>query len=448
VICGGAAADAPEPVADFFDLFCAGDGEETLPAVIEVVRQGKRAGASRAEMILQAARTVPGVYAPGFYQPEYGADGAMTALTPLRPDVPARISRPHLSDLSNSPGLLRPLVPLSEAVHDRVTIEIMRGCPNACRFCQAGATKKPVRWRSVAEILDIARQAIAATGYREISLLSLSTSDYPHFAELIDRLNAEFTPRHISISLPSLRVYTQLAAIPKLTSEVRKHGMTIAAEAGSERLRQAIRKDITEASMLEGVTAAWRAGWRSVKVYFLAGLPGETPADIDAIFDLCLRLADTRRQVDGQRGSINAAVSWMVPRPHTPMQWSAMQTPDYFWSVRDRLKDLARRTPVQFRFHHIERSILEALIARGDRRLGQVIELAWRNGARFDGWDEYFDQAKWEAAFISAGVSVDFYTHRELTPGAVTPWSHIGGERESLLLAECERMQAVLAGPG
>ena len=213
-------------------------------------------------------------------------------------------------------------MPLAEAIHNRVSIEIMRGCPNSCRFCQAGQTRLPVRWRSVEEILDIARKAVASTGHDEISLLSLSTSDYPHLGELIDRLRAEFTPRHVSISLPSLRVDSQLRELPKLTSQVRKGGLTIAAEAGSERLRRAIRKNITEENMLQGVRAAYEAGWRSVKVYFMAGLPGEGEADIEAIFELCRRLSFVRKEVDNQRGSIAASVSWAVPKPHTPMQWS------------------------------------------------------------------------------------------------------------------------------
>ena len=443
VIAGDALADAPEPMAPFIDLFCVGEGECILPPLLEVVRQGKLAGASREEIILHAARTVPGVYAPAFYAPRYNADGTLAALEPTRDGLPETIVRAHLANLADSPEMTRPLVPLAEAVHDRVTIEIMRGCPHGCRFCQAGSTRKPVRWRSVEDILRIARAAVEATGYREISLLSLSTSDYPHFQELVARLNAEFTPRNISISLPSLRVDTQLALIPELTSQVRKGGLTIAAEAGSERLRRAIRKTITEERMIEGVRAAWSAGYRSVKVYFMAGFPGETPEDIDAIFHLCRRLADTRREVDGQRGAINASVSWLVPRPHTPMQWSAMRGAEYFWQVRGRLRDLTRRSTVSFKFHRIERSILEGVISRGDRRVAAGIEAAWRSGCRFDAWDEHFDFGKWEAALASAGINPAFYAQRERAAGERLPWDHIlaGPSRAALL----EQRQAMLA---
>jgi radical SAM family uncharacterized protein len=441
VILGDSGADAPEPMAPFIDLFCVGEGERTIAALAELVRRAKAAGAGREATLLEAAGTIPGVYAPAFYRPRYHPDGTLAALTPTREGLPERISRPHLPSMSDSPAITAPLVPLAEAVHDRVTIEIMRGCPHGCRFCQAGGTRKPVRWRSVDEILDVARRAIDATGHDEVSLLSLSTSDYPHFDELIDRLNAELVPRNIGISLPSLRVGGQLAAIPKLTSRVRKSGLTIAAEAGSERLRRAIRKNITEAEMLDGVRAAWAAGWRSVKVYFLAGIPGETEEDLDAIFDLCRRLSDTRREVDGKRGSITASVSWLVPRPHTPMQWSAMATEEYCWGVRGRLREAARRSPVQFKFHHIERSLLEGVICRGDRRVGEAIEAAWRAGARFDGWGEHFDWSRWTAAFEQVGVDPAFYAHRERPTDELLPWEHIdSGRSKETLLAERERM--------
>ena len=454
VIAGDAGADAPEPMAAFIDLFCVGEGEQTLPAVIELIRQAKRSGARREEVILEAARTIPAVYAPRFYEPSYGPGGVLASLEPTRPDLPARIARAHIGRLSDSPALTAPLVPLSEAIHDRVSIEIMRGCPHGCRFCQAGGTRKPVRWRSVAEIVETARRAIAATGYREISLLSLSSSDYPHFEELIDRLNAEFAQRNISISLPSLRVDSQLAAIPRLTSKVRKGGLTIAPEAASQRMRRAIRKEISDESMLAGVTAAWRAGFRSVKLYFLAGLPGERDEDVDAIFDLCRRLSETRRDVDapapgkarGRRGAINASVSWLVPRPHTPMQWSPMASDEHFWSVRRRLKQLARGSAVNFKFHRIERSILEATIARGDRRLADAIEAAWRAGARFDAWNEWFDWEKWSAAFEQTGIDLAFYAHRDRPTDELLPWDHIdSGRSRQTLLAEREKMLAALA---
>ena len=425
IVGGDALADSPEPVAEFFDVFIPGDGEEPLTALVELLRKLKPAGVTRAEMLLETARTVPSAYVPRFYEPQYDGVGEFAGLRRLRDDVPETIRRARLKDLGDSPALTAPLVPLFEGVHERVMIEIMRGCPNACRFCQAGHVRLPVRRRTVEDILEIARTAIDATGYREISLLSLSTSDYPQLDELIEKLNAAFADRHVSISLPSLRADAQLRILPKLTSVVRKGGLTIAAEAGSQRLRDAIGKNITEENMLAGVRAAWEAGFRSVKVYFMAGLPGERPEDIDAIFELSRRLSDTRREVDGHRGAITASVSWFVPKPHTPMQWEEMKTFDYFWGVRTRLRELSRRSPVNFKFHRIERSLLEGLLGRGDRRMGRTILTAWRNGARMDAWGEYWNWDIWKQAIAETGVDFDRIVHREQPVSKDLPFSHI-----------------------
>jgi len=428
VVAGDAMADTPEPMAPFVDIFIAGDGEEPLAQLVELVRSMKPPGqgrAPRAELLVAAAKQVPGAYVPAFYEPHYDDDGRFAELAPLRDDVPTTIRRVHLTDLSDSPVIEAPLVPLAEGVHERVIVEVMRGCPNSCRFCQAGYVRLPVRARPVDEIIAGVRKALAATGYREVSLLSLSTSDYPQLDELIDRLSAELTPQHVSISLPSLRVDSQLRHLPRLTSTVRKAGLTIAAEAGSKRLRAVINKGITEEDMIAGVRAAYQAGWNRVKVYFMAGLPGETAADIDAIFDLSRRLARTRREVDGHVGSISASVSWAVPKPHTPMQWCTMPPAEYFWQVRGRLRELAARSPVNFKFHYIERSLLEGVLCRGDRRLADVIEAAWRNGARLDGWDEHFDYGHWQAAFEQTGIDPARYIHEPLAADAPLPWSHI-----------------------
>ena len=436
VIAGDALADSPEPMADFIDLFLAGDGEGPLRALVGLVGEMTRRGAAREQIILAAAQSIDGAYAPRYYEPVAVAGSPLAAVRSARPDVPETVRRACLENLADSPAVTAPLVPVSEAVHERVVIEIMRGCPNACRFCQAGATRLPVRVRSVDEIVAAAREALDATGYREISLLSLSTSDYPRLDELIERLTAEFASRHVSISLPSLRVDSQLRHLPRLTSTVRKGGLTIAAEAGSERLRRAIGKNITEENMLAGVRAAYQAGWRRVKVYFMAGLPGETPADIDAICELCVRLSETRKEVDGQPGAISASVSWFVPKPHTPMQWCPMRDAEYFFSVRRRLRELSRRTSVCFRFHRIERSGLEGLIARGDRRTGAVIEAAWRAGARMDSWDDHFNYDTWLAALAGAGADLADITGRTLDLDAPLPWSHIRCRQPPERLAE------------
>ncbi|NLW86151.1 MAG: TIGR03960 family B12-binding radical SAM protein [Planctomycetes bacterium] len=424
IVGGDALADTPEPLAPFFDLFIPGDGEKPLTELIELVRRAKANGQSRQQTLLEAARTIESVYVPALYRPRT-VDGVYLGLEPVRDDVPREILRAAVANLDESPVIEAPLVPLAEAVHDRVVIEVMRGCPNGCYFCQAGAARLPVRTRKIDQIVDAAKAAVEATGHNEISLLSLSTSDYPYLEELIARLSEEFTPRHVSISLPSLRVDSQLRLLPRLTSGVRKGGLTIAAEAGSERLRQAIGKRITEQDMIEGVKAAYKAGWRSVKVYFMAGLPGETPEDIDEIYHLCRRLSDARREVDGQRGAISASVSWLVPKPHTPMQWFAMRDGEYFLNVRRRLRDISHRSPVSFKFHRVERSGLEGLLCRGGREVAAVIENAWRDGARLDTWDEFFDWPRWQRACANAGVDFEAIVNRPLATSSAQPWSHI-----------------------
>jgi len=449
IIAGDALADTPQAMSEFIDLFLVGDGEQPLTELVELVRQAKARGDTREEILLAAAKTIRGAYAPRFYREVFDMDPAgetgLAFVEPIRPDVPAVIEHARLGSLSESPALRTPLVPLVEGVHDRVVIEVMRGCPNGCRFCQAGCLRLPVRYRSVDEILDAVRAAIDSTGYREISLLSLSTSDYPHLEKLLSRLTEEFTPQNVSISLPSLRVDSQLQHLPKLTSQVRKSGLTIAAEGGSERIRTAINKGITEDDMITGVGAAFAAGWKSVKVYFMAGFPTETDADIEEIFHLCRRLSDTRREVDGQRGAIAASVSWLVPKPHTPMQWCAMGRLERFFEIRNMLRGMTRRSCVSFRFHRIERSILETVIVRGDSRVGKAIEHAWRNGARLDAWNEHWDWDKWQNALEETGVSCEDYAHKPLSLNARLPWSHIASPRsQSYLQSQYKKMMAVL----
>ncbi|MFH1746950.1 MAG: radical SAM protein, partial [Planctomycetota bacterium] len=322
----------------------------------------------------------------------------------------------------------RPLVPWVEAVHDRISIEIMRGCPQVCRFCHAGNTKRPLRYRSVERVLEIAEQAYAATGYDEIGLLSLSTADYPRLPELARQVNERFGKRMVNISFPSLRVDRMLRHIPWMANSVRKSGLTIAVEAGSERLRRAIRKKVTDGNLMEGVRAAYEAGWKRVKLYFMVGFPGETPADIEGIVDTSRAIAEERRQLGRPPAFVNVSLSWLVPKPFTPMQWMAQPRAEYFQEVRQQLGARLRQGPkyIRLRMHDVRRSILEAVFARGDRRLGVVIEEAWRQGARLDAWDENFDHAIWQQAFTTCGVDPDWYAHRERSFDELLPWDHIG----------------------
>jgi len=431
VIAGGPQADNPEPVAEFLDLVVIGDGEESIRAILAAYGELKRNGVRRREMIAEMARRFEWMYAPSLYDVHYGADGTIRSVRPKSASLGLRdrISRCHTPDFENAPFPARPLVPPVEVVHDRISIEIMRGCPHRCRFCHAGNTKRPLRWRSVERILAIAEEAYQATGQREIGLLSLSTSDYPRLHELAARVNERFAPRMVNISLPSLRVGEMLADVPWMANSVRKGGLTLAVEAARDDMRAAIRKKITNDELFNGVREAYRAGWKSVKLYFMAGFPGESREDIEEIWNLCYEVSRIRRELGSGPASVNASVSWLVPKPHTPFQWAAQQTAEYFTEVRRLLRSIAasRRSAVQIKTHGVERSILEAVFARGDRRLAPVIEAAYRLGARFDAWDETFVPAIWRNAFAQTGVDPAWYAHRERAFSEVLPWDHIAG---------------------
>ncbi len=446
IVAGGTQADAPEVMADFTDIVLVGDGEASLPSLVDLIRRAKRDGAGREAILLQAARTIPEAYVPSLWVPRYHDDGTLASLAPIRDDLPRTIRRGHVP-LSASPPITHPLVATTAGVFDRISLEVMRGCPHGCRFCHAGSTRKPIRWRSVDELVQTAQQAVDHTGFREISLLSLSTSDYPRLGELMTRLNEQFAPQHVSIAVPSLRVDKQLAHLPWQLNRVRKGGMTIAAEVGTDHLRRAIRKNITNEDLINGVRAAYAAGWKSIKVYFMAGFPGETDADLEGIIDLCRAMSQARRDVDGHAGSVTASVSWFVPKPHTPLQWAAQADMDTFWHARTFLIERTRKQPITVKCHHIERSVLEAVIARGDRRLGRVVEAAWRAGARFDGWREHFDFDLWRRAFDAAGLDMAFYARRERPVDEPLPWDMIAGPRSRASLEHEWRQYQAAAGP-
>jgi len=429
VLAGGPVADNPEPLADFVDLFVIGDGEESLPALLTAYRRLRKDGACRDEIVVELARRFEWVYAPGAYAVSYHPDGRIAGVEPTVPGLHHRVARCVVSDLEGAPVPERPLVPYAEIVHDRISIEIMRGCPHLCRFCHAGHTKRPVRIRSVDRICRIAEAAYRNTGHEEIGLLSLSTADYPYLTDLARRLAVQFADRNVNLSVPSLRVDQMLSDIPSLIRGVRKGGLTMAVEASSNRLRRLIGKPITDENLLAGVRAAYEAGWRSVKLYFMVGFPGEQDQDIEGIWHLARRISDLRRQVAGSPAAVNATVSWLVPKPHTCLQWAAQPRKEYFLEVRKRLTHLSgrARSGVKWKFHRVERSVLEAVLARGDRRLGRVIERAWRAGARFDAWDDQFDARRWDQAFDSEGIDPAFYAHRARGYDEVLPWDHIDG---------------------
>jgi radical SAM family uncharacterized protein len=428
VLAGGPQADNPEPLAEFLDLVVIGDGENAMPAIIEAYREYRRAGVLRREMIPLMARRFPWIYAPNLYEASYHPDGTLAALTPRLPGLPTQVERCQTPDFETAPFPERPLVPWVPTVHERIAIEIMRGCPQLCRFCHAGHTKRPLHYRSVERIVALAEAGWRATGHDEIGLLSLSTADYPLLPELAQRLNERFAARHVNLSLPSLRIDRMLQNIPGLVTSVRKGGITIAVEAACGDMRRAIRKKVLDGDLMEGVREVYKAGWRKIKLYFMAGFPGERDADIAGIWELSRAIADERRALRGAPGQVTAAVGWLVPKPFTPLQWMAQPRVEYFRHVRDMLGRLAARGPrcVRLRMQRPEQSILEGVFARGDRRLGPVIQAAWQAGARFDGWEDHFNQSIWRTAFEATGVDPDFYAHRERSFSELLPWDFIG----------------------
>jgi radical SAM family uncharacterized protein len=455
VIAGGPQADNPEPLAEFLDLVVIGDGEHALTELLAACRAYKQAGVPRREMILLMARRFPWIYAPSLYAVHYNADGTIADFAPTVAGVPATIARCETPDFETVAFPARPLVPWVEAVHERIAIEIMRGCPNLCRFCHAGYTKRPLRLRSVARIVELAEAAYWATGFEEIGLLSLSTGDYPALHALAEQLNERFAARMVNLSFPSLRVDKMLQHIPTMARTVRKSGLTMAVEAATAELRAAIRKKVTDGNLLDGVRAAFDAGWKRVKLYFMAGFPGERPSDIDGIFDLSYAVSQERRKLGKAPAAVTAAVSWLVPKPFTPLQWAPQATPEYFNSVRTRLYRIqrARRSAVKFSMQPPEQSLLEGVLARGDRRLGPAILDAWRQGARLEGWSECFRYERWVQAFAATGVDPAFYAHRERATSERLPWAHIGQRLSTDYLARsyrdlCDCMGPVSANPG
>jgi len=438
VIGGGPQADAPEPIADFLDLIVIGDGEASMSAILDAYNHYKKSGVRRRDMIPLLAARFEWLYAPSLYDVRYHDDGTIDSILPTRDDLPRRIVRCQTPDFENAPFPVRPLVPHTRVIHDRISIEIMRGCPQRCRFCHAGHTKRPIGRRSVESILDIAEEAYWATGNEEIGLLSLSTADYPYLPELATRINRQFGERNVGISVPSMRVDKMLAHIPWMVNQVRKSGLTMAVEAAEDDMRAAIRKVVSDGNLIDAVQQAYRAGWKSLKLYFMVGFPGERPKDIDGIFHLARKVSQAAVPIRPCPAAINAAVGWLVPKPHTPFQWAAQPRAEYFHEARIRLRELSKsvRSAVRIKTHNVERSILECVFSVGDRRLGDAIESAWRKGARFDGWDEKFDYRIWRDAFEKTGIDPDFYAHREKSADEFLPWFHLRGGNDNPYLRE------------
>jgi len=450
IIAGGPCALSPEPVAEFVDLFLLGDGEETIQAFVDALKWARHSSlagdrrtetsASRDELLFRLVTRVPSAYAPRLYRVSYNDDGTVRAIEPTRDGVPARVTAAVVEDLDRAHVPVKPVVPFVEIVHDRITLEIMRGCTRGCRFCQAGMTKRPVRVRSAENLVRLAEENYATTGHDEITLGSLSTSDYPDLEPLAREMSRRFDGRRVSLSLPSLRVNEQLHSLPGLIKTVRKSGLTIAPEAATGRLRRVINKDVTDGDLCAGVEEAYRQGWQLVKLYFMVGLPTETEEDYAGIVDLAQRISSLRRRVVKKPARVNVSVAPFVPKAHTPFQWEAMPGLEHLREIRRVLMARLHSRSVKLKFHKPERSLLEGVFSRGDRRLSAVIEEAWRNGARFDAWDEQFEMQRWQDAFARAGLSPSLYANRQRADDEVFPWSHLSaGVSYTYLRAERAR---------
>jgi radical SAM superfamily enzyme YgiQ (UPF0313 family) len=418
VIAGGGMANCCEPMAAFIDLFVLGEGEESVVELVKLIGTQKKDGAARKETLTLISERFNWAYVPGFHSGR-------------------KLQNAVVRDFENSPAPLRPIVPFVQAVHERVSVEIMRGCPGRCRFCQASFCRRPIRHRSVERIIEIAKASYHSTGFDTVSLLSLSSAEYPKLEELVAGLHEYFHDKHVGLSLPSLRVDQQLNLLPKLLTSVRKGGLTIAVEAATERLRQIINKPLKDEDLFSAVEAAYKAGWKKLKLYFMVGLPGEILDDVKRIVQLSFELAKLRKTIDGKTGQINVAISWFVPKPHTPFGWLGQKPKSYFQEARTLILDEKRKFRakfLQFKFHNIERSILESTIGRGDKRLCNVIEAAWRAGAKFDLWDECFDPDIWQQAFENVGLNFDELAQKQFGPDEILPWEHLGGPDKKYLL--------------
>lgn len=433
VIGGGPCTYNPEPIAEFFDIFYIGEGEVQYDALFDCYKAHKAAGSTR-EKFLRAAAKIPGMYVPSLYEVTYNADGTIERFSPVGEDIPKVITKQLVMDMTEAVYPENPVVPFIKATQDRVVLEIQRGCIRGCRFCQAGMVYRPVREKHVKRLKELAVQMIKSTGHEEISLSSLSSSDYSGLEELVTFLIDECRDKRVNISLPSLRIDAFSLDVMKKVQDIKKSSLTFAPEAGSQRLRDVINKGLTEEVILNGAQMAFEGGWNKVKFYFMLGLPTETEDDMRAIATLANETAaryyeTVPKESRNGKCQITVSTSFFVPKPFTPFQWARMYAPEDYTGrakiVNDAIKEQLNRKSIRYNWHEADVTVLEGVLARGDRRVGQAIRKVYEKGGIFDAWSEHFDYQRWLDAFAESGIDPDFYTMRERPLDEIFPWDFI-----------------------